>query len=65
MARSCVGRDTASGAMVTRNVSELVRGRHEDEREMDFVRVEGKVGNGDASFALKTRGHSLDENCLQ
>jgi hypothetical protein len=28
----------------TKDVSELVRGRHEDEWEMDFVRVEGKDG---------------------
>ena len=28
----------------TKDVSELVRGRHEDEREMEFVRVEGEDG---------------------
>ena len=57
-ARSCVGRDARVQApgcgdgirrhggekYATKDASELARGLHDDEREMDFVRVEGKGG---------------------
>ena len=48
----------------TKDVPELVRGGHEDEREVDLVRVEGKDGQG-RRRRFQLRGGTEGRECEQ